>query len=168
MCKISDLRLSNIIENKKWTEMTAKHVKKTFVEWNEEKIHPDIKAKIENHLKDCKECQNYYLFMENIFKGAKQEFLPRLERDHYLPTKIKALAQNKDTISAKGLPKWIPSTKQISFGLLLAIGILVGVYLGEWISPTSNNGDTELINSYSSMFNNENSWTSLEKMFDEN
>jgi predicted anti-sigma-YlaC factor YlaD len=147
--------------------MTAKHVIKYFIKWSEQKNTPYTRAMIEHHLKDCEECQKYYLFMGNVFKGAKNELLPKLEYEPYLPTKIRALAQKKSTKSGNIYHNRIPTIRKISFGLLLIFAILMGVFFGKWMSPSINDGDTELIYSYSNMFSNDNSWTSVENLFNE-
>ena len=109
------------------------HVKDKFLDWAEGNL-TDLKNKaVNHHLKNCESCASYYRAMESVFMNPEAGQLPTLEKDPYLPVRIKAMA-GKD--SAPGHSRLFGLRKSIA-GLLVAAGLLVGFLLGQQLVYTA-------------------------------
>jgi len=132
-----------------------KHVKKYFVDWQDGKLAHNKMNTIANHLKECAECRNYFDKMNELLLIPDKQILQVLQKDPYLPTKIKAnLESNKKrNQNLRGL-------KFIRFAFnsfLLIIAVSIGIYLGSNLSnQDSEYEEVDLAATYYQAFSQQN------------
>jgi predicted anti-sigma-YlaC factor YlaD len=108
--------------------MSLKHVTKKFLEWQEGTLTGSNKKRVEEHLKICRECREYFQNWQEILERPDISQLPQLSLDPYLPTRILA----GEVTSGAGSPV-APRTfgMRWSFATALAvIGLSAGAILG--------------------------------------
>lgn len=134
--------------------MKKTHMKKYFLDWHERKLSQPKMDSIENHLKACSECREYFEKMQLFLGEPDVAALPELQPDAFLPTRIKAGAkQAKHGITS--FEAW-KTRFRLSFGTaMIIIALTVGAFLGKWMSGKEAISETEIVLSYSSMFSNQ-------------
>lgn len=133
--------------------MKNKHVTEFFLDWFELKLNNRKVEMIEKHLESCKECRTYYDKVQDILNNPDTTIFPKIHPELFLPTKIKELAKehhNKNQF-------WALKNKiQVSFSAAIIIfALMIGIFLGKWMSDNNIVTEIEIISSYSSMFSNE-------------
>lgn len=105
------------------------HVKKYFLDWLEGHIDDEKKKEINQHLKLCESCSTYFETMQIVMEESRPDQLPILEKDPFLPVRIKQLApkhKHQDSTSAPvfGLSKSLT-------GSLVVVALVLGFLMGQ-------------------------------------
>jgi predicted anti-sigma-YlaC factor YlaD len=134
--------------------MKKSHMKKYFPDWLEGKLSPSEIDSIENHLETCEECKEYFEKMQLFLGKPELGAIPELKPDPFLPTRIKEAA--KQTNSGTKFLESLKMRSRLTFGTaMIIIALMVGVFLGKWMSGKEAVSETEIVLSYSSMFSNQ-------------
>ncbi len=131
--------------------MNNAHVKNFFPAWLDGKLSADREKKLERHLESCKECRDYYQKMSDVLKSPQVSRLKTLEPDPYLPTRVKALAEqvkNKKQITFD--PQWL---RVALYSLLIAFALSLGGFMGYHIfQPQPDENDLRITQAYYQAF----------------
>lgn len=134
--------------------MKNQHVRKYFLDWLEPKLNTNKVEMIDQHLQSCTECKEYYDKMQIIFSKPELSNLPTLQPDAFLPTKIKELAKQKG--SEYQFYNFLKSKYRVTLGTVMIIcALMIGIFLGKWMSNKESVSETEIVLSYSTMFSDE-------------
>ncbi len=103
----------------------SNHVKHLFWDWRDHK--GALKEEVDRHLGDCENCRLYYDKMSQLVDPELLSSLPKLIPDPYVPTRIKALAVERDKARAILLFSRLRlSMESLAFILAVITGILIG------------------------------------------
>jgi len=152
--------------------MNEEHVIKSFQAWDEDRLDQEERRVVRRHLANCEPCRDYFEKMSEMLGNTDPSFLPRLETDPFLPTRIRAIVEagerdplvapadssaatvGKQDVVARGR-KTTPYGKaaawlRVSFaGAMTVIAVVTGVYLGRGLATTETaNGDAEIVTAY--------------------
>ena len=150
--KKSLVKLSNQRDDK---GPVVKHVRKHFQAWSEGSLDDEAHRLVEAHLEDCAECRLYFDRLSQFFEKPEADDLPRLKPDPFLAKRIRALADEPPVIHDRerpilpGLPRRLGWLRLSFFGVMFALAITTGGYLGQSVAtrPTQN-GDGQLTSIY--------------------
>jgi predicted anti-sigma-YlaC factor YlaD len=122
-------------------------IRSLFLLWTEQKINQQLAREIEEHLKGCGPCKNYFDTMSAALLH-RASLRDGLVPDPYLPARIRERAKTSSSVSSSGreiVVRW--SLRTVAF----AAAIIVGVYMGEKLSYRSSVvTDQRIISEYSS------------------
>ena len=136
------------------------HVTTFFLAWRENTA-PD-RGTIENHLKDCTDCREYFEKMTLLLEHTDTHHNPRLQPDPYLPSRIAALVNERKNIGPK---KLVHAARWSFASLAFALAIVIGILLGKGLSPASPQYKTsEIISTYYNAVSQQNFSTELESV----
>jgi predicted anti-sigma-YlaC factor YlaD len=140
--------------------MKSDHVTYQFVEWQEGRMSRVRRVEVESHLQKCDSCRRSYKEAERLFDARSLKFLSHLSPDPFLPTRIRAHAENRPR-RADGRAPWY-QWALTSMGIAAAIWI--GVQLGSGLSedPASLT-DEELASAYYQAFSQDETETNTEE-----
>lgn len=105
-------------------------IRSLFLAWAEEKIDQKLTQEVEDHLKGCSSCRQYFDAMTAaLLPGESPK--SRLVADPYMPARIRALANDAASFS--------PSVKDLIIRwslrtVVFAAAIVAGIYMGEKLS----------------------------------
>ena len=125
------------------------HVKDKFLDWFEDQLTKEEKRSVQLHLQHCENCAAYYRTMRSLMEDPKPGDLPTLEKDPFLPTRIKATNDENISIAANRLF----GLKKSMAGFLVLSAVLIRFLLGQQLVYTSNYSDLQ------------NSSTSIEELY---
>ena len=127
--------------------MNDDHVKKQFQAWSEGRLDKTRRLRIQQHLDDCQSCRAYFDKMAILLEKPDAALLPRIEPDPFLPTRIRALAEEASRAPVARKRRWL----QWSFnGAMIAVAALIGIYVGKGVAiGNGTSGDEEIISAYS-------------------
>ena len=124
--------------------MNREHVKKSFLDWSEGKLASDKKAVVDHHLESCPECQAYFRKMAAALDKPGKTILPKLEADPFLPTRIKALAEEKQkkiSLKTQKAIRWNRAIRLSFSAFLLLIAASIGVFLGRELATANTSAE---------------------------
>ena len=134
--------------------MNKSHMKKYFLDWHERKLsQPELDA-IKNHLKSCAECKEYFNKMQLFLDKPELPAIHEIQPDPFLPTRIKQAAKETN-IRITLLDSWKMRFRWTFGTAMIIVALMVGVFLGKWMSGNGGVSETEIVLSYSSMFSNQ-------------
>lgn len=134
--------------------MKDQHVRKYFLDWLELNLNTNKAEMIERHLQNCTECKEYYDKMQVILNKPEPSDLPKLQPDAFLPTKIKELAKSKE--SKYQFYNFLKPKFRMTFGAVMIIcALIIGIFLGKWMSYKESVSEIEIVLSYSTMFSDD-------------
>ena len=121
-------------------------IRSLFLPWFEQKISQQPARELEEHLKGCSACGQYFDTMSAVLlPGASSQ--GRLVPDQYMPSRIRAQAKEALSVSLSGrniVVRWSLRT------VVFAAAIIFGVYMGERLSYQSSVvTDQRIISEYS-------------------
>jgi predicted anti-sigma-YlaC factor YlaD len=135
--------------------MEKRHVTKNYLNWAEGKLNAPQREQIENHLQDCPDCREYYEKMSAVF-SEKTDLtdLPRLKTDPFLPTRIRAMAENRAKSSFDNLKgwQWAGAFRLAISSLMLVAAVTIGIYLGKDLAVTDQYSESDLVSDYYQAF----------------
>ena len=123
------------------------HIRSLFLPWIELSLNGQKQRLVEEHLKVCTSCRQYYDAMSLVLLPSRETVRDVLKSDPFLPTRVRALseatkAQGHHTASAA--VRWVLRTA------LFAVAMACGIYMGEKLSSrTSTVTDQNVITEYS-------------------
>jgi predicted anti-sigma-YlaC factor YlaD len=138
------------------------HVRKYFLEYLENPAaHRD---EIENHLKACEGCRNYYAAMERLLDPKLINGVPRLTPDPFLPTRIIALS----AIQQQADKRVVKSRIRVSLeGAALLLAVAAGIIIGKTFSLGNHYTPTdEIIRLYNDAVEPTDFAAKIESVFD--
>ncbi len=121
-------------------------IRSLFLPWVEQKLNQQLAREVEEHLRGCDSCRNYFETMSAaLLPGASSH--GGLVPDPYVPTRIRARAKESASVSSSGkdvVVRWSLRT------VVFAGAVLVGIYMGEELSyQPSVVTDQRIISEYS-------------------
>ena len=121
-------------------------IRSHFLPWAEQKLAPRLVQQVEGHLRECSSCRKYYDTMSaSLLSEATLQ--SRLVPDPYLPTRIRARAEESLLVSSSGsntIVRW--SLRAVAFGA----AVIAGLYMGEKLAyEPSVVTDQHIISEYS-------------------
>jgi hypothetical protein len=99
--------------------------------WLELKLDEPERLEVEEHLKDCGECRQYFEKMSRVLLPASTSPKDSLEADPYLVTRVLAIGRGRATAvpgTAELIRRWALRSA------LFAVAVVTGVYMGEKLS----------------------------------
>jgi hypothetical protein len=122
-------------------------IRSLFLLWSEQKLDQQRVIELEEHLKGCKPCSQYFDAMSAaLLPGASLQ--RGLVPDPYMPIRIRALAKESASISPSGkdmVIRW--SLRAVAF----TAAVVLGIYMGEKLSyQPSLVTEQHIISEYSS------------------
>ena len=107
------------------------HIRSLLLPWLELQLKEPERLKVEEHLKNCRECRQYFEKMSRALLPTSTSFNYILEADPYLVTRVMAIGRNR----AMAVPaptllvgRWVLRSS------LFAAAVLLGIYMGEELS----------------------------------
>jgi len=93
--------------------------------------------------------------MSAVFsEKADLSALPQLEADPFLPTRIKALAENEDREHAKRFGWQGIGAIRLAFStLMIVFAVSLGIYLGKGLATSQQYSESNLVSEYYQAFN---------------
>jgi predicted anti-sigma-YlaC factor YlaD len=138
------------------------HVRKHFLDYLENRAA--LRDEIENHLKLCDECRNYYAAMERLLDPKLINGVPRLEPDPFLPTRIIALS----AIQKEADKRVVKSRIRVSLeGAALLLAVAAGIFIGKtFVSGNHYTPTDEIIRLYNDAVEPTDFASTIESVFD--
>jgi predicted anti-sigma-YlaC factor YlaD len=134
--------------------MKKAHTKKYFLAWHERKLSRSEMEAIEQHLKICTSCKNYFDKVQLVLGQPELSVIPELKADPFLPTRTR----EKVKLLRKEVPPmrlWRAYFRLTIGAAMIIIALVTGIFLGKWISGNEKISETEIVLSYSSIFSNQ-------------
>ncbi|MDX1638093.1 MAG: zf-HC2 domain-containing protein [Balneolaceae bacterium] len=118
--------------NRKVTRMIPnnKHVKTYFLDWWEGQLDTKNKRAVEQHLQTCETCHSYFQAMQSVLEDPRPELLPTLQKDPYLPVRIKRRAEDPDRAATVPEASFFGLSKLLTCSLVV-LGLLLGFVIGQ-------------------------------------
>lgn len=150
--------------------MEKRHVTKNYLQWAEGKLGERQRERVEAHLQSCRECREHFEKMSAVFSGKADVFsLPYLEADPFLPTRIKALAEERAKSSAAGKRwQWSGAFRLAFSTLMLVAALAIGIFLGKNLVGDAEYAASELVSDYYQEFSQQSYASSWEYILEEN
>lgn len=134
------------------------HVTDLFLAWLDQT--PEERRGVEEHLRACPACAEYYRKMTLLFLETDRE-RPRLEADPFLPARIAARAAHRGTPAARGGAR--AALRWSAAGALAVLAVFIGVSLGKELAPRETAYTTsDIVSTYYSAVSQQNFSTRLE------
>ncbi len=92
--------------------------------------------------------------MQILLAEPEPSALPDLEPDYFLPTRIKELAQQSERKKSP-FELWKKRIRLVLGTAMIISALLIGMFLGKWMSNRQDFSETEIVLSYGSMFTDE-------------
>lgn len=122
----------------------------SYLAWDEDRLDPAERRKIQRHLEECTNCRAYFEKMSLLLDTLDPSLLPALEPEPYLPTRIRALADRKGTTGLRRAVAWA-RVSLATFAVVVAA--FSGVYLGASLTTAQSSvDDSEIIGAYYEAF----------------
>jgi predicted anti-sigma-YlaC factor YlaD len=115
------------------------HYRKYFLDYAENRLSPRKKAEVDEHLKHCPVCRNYFEQMQTLLAPVAEGQKPGLTLNEWEFTRLQQRIREAgpETPTRRFRYSW-----QFSFSLLLFLAISLGIWLGrgltERITPVQN------------------------------
>jgi len=125
------------------------HIRSLLLPWIELTLNEDQQQLVEEHLKACSFCRQYFDAMSLALLPSPDHLQETLLPDPYLPTRVKAMASQSGAEARRGksVVLWT-----LRFAMFL-IAVVFGIYLGERLSYRSSTvTEQNLIAEYSESF----------------
>lgn len=123
------------------------HIRSLFLPWIELSLDEHQQRLVDEHLKDCDPCRQYFNAMSQILLPSPGTAQDELKSDPFLPTRIRALAE---TSTAQGHHKAPAAVRWALRTALFAVAMACGIYMGEKLSyRTTTVTDQNVITEYS-------------------
>ena len=125
------------------------HIRSLLLPWIELTLNEDQQQLVEEHLKACSFCRQYFDVMSLALLPSPDHSQDALLPDPYLPTRVKAMASQSGAEARRGksVVLWT-----LRFAMFL-IAVVFGIYLGERLSYRSSTvTEQNLIAEYSESF----------------
>jgi predicted anti-sigma-YlaC factor YlaD len=123
------------------------HIRSLLLPWLELTLDAQQQQLVEEHLKGCETCREYFNEMSVILLPSQDSSPTVLSADPYVPTRIRAMAESAGPQSngVKGfVARWVLRT------VMFAMAVVFGIYMGERLSyRTSVVTDQNIITEYS-------------------
>ncbi|MFZ0389823.1 MAG: zf-HC2 domain-containing protein [Calditrichia bacterium] len=104
------------------------HYKKYFQDWQQEKLKPRQKQRVEAHLRQCEACRRYFQKMALLFTAPPAGERPQIELDPYALTRIKA-----HLIEQSAQPQAEKSLRPMMWGIIYSTLSAAALFLGIWL-----------------------------------
>lgn len=129
----------------------SNHVTSKFLDWSEGKLSREAQSAIESHLLKCPKCKAYFEQMSDMLDVVDRSALPTLAADPYLPTRIAALAREKQALSRHKLLN--PARQlRVAFSTLMLVGAMgIGIFLGKDLATTTQTSQSEQLSDYTTI-----------------
>jgi predicted anti-sigma-YlaC factor YlaD len=151
--------------------MEKRHVTKNYPDWAEGKLNARKQEQIETHLQDCPNCRRYYEKMSAVFaEKADLSALPLLEADPFLPTRIKALADERTKLSydAQEGRQWAGTFRLTISTMIIVAALAIGIFLGKDLATAEQYSESDLISDYYQAFAQQSYAANWESILEEN
>jgi predicted anti-sigma-YlaC factor YlaD len=123
------------------------HIRSLFLPWIELSLNEHQQRLVEDHLKGCESCRQYFDSMSLVVLPSGGIAPEELKSDPFLPTRIRALAE---ATTARGQQKAPAALRWALRTALFAIAMACGIYMGEKLSShTTTITDQNVITEYS-------------------
>jgi len=133
--------------------MKREHVIDSYQNWNENRLEAEERREIQRHLKGCVDCRQYFEKMSLLLDQHDPSFLPHLEPDPFLPTRIRALAEGGEVVERENLRRAVGWLRLSVASALTLVAVTTGAYLGLGLSATNGSADdSEIIAAYYDAF----------------
>ena len=115
-------------------DMKHENIRDHFQGWHDGLVDEDTRAAIDLHLSDCPKCREYYESLSVLLGSPDDSLLPRLKPDPFLPTRIRAIVEEKrqkaytrvvGPVTRHHLRGWITASC-----VSMAVAVTIGVFLG--------------------------------------
>lgn len=106
------------------------HVDDYFLEWSKGRLDDKKRQIVEHHLEMCEHCAKYYQTMQTIMEHPKTNQLPFLQKDPYLPARIKSKVESEQEEHEANKLALLGLSKAMT-GSLILFGLLFGFLLGQ-------------------------------------
>lgn len=126
------------------------HIRFLLLPWIELTVNEDQRQLVEEHLKECSFCRQYFDVMSRALLPSPDHSQDTLLPDPYLPTRVKAIASRSGAEVRRGENAVALWTLRSAMFL---IAVVFGIYLGEELSyRPSTVTEQNLIAEYSESF----------------
>ena len=125
------------------------HIRSLLLPWIELTLKEDQQQLVEEHLKACSFCRQYFDVMSLALLPSPDHSQDALLPDPYLPTRVKAMASQSGAEARMGKNVFLWTLRSAMF----LIAVVFGIYLGESLSyQPSTVTEQNLIAEYSESF----------------
>ena len=125
------------------------HIRSLLLPWIELTLKEDQQQLVEEHLKACSFCRQYFDVMSRALLPSPDHSQETLLPDPYLPTRVKAMARQSGAEARRGKSVGLWTLRSAMF----LIAVVFGIYLGERLSyRPSTVTEQNLIAEYSESF----------------
>lgn len=126
------------------------HIRSLLLPWIELTLNEDQRQLVGEHLKECSFCRQYFDVMSQALLPSPDVSQDTLQPDPYLPTRVKAMADQSGAAARKR--KNVVALWTLRSALFV-IAVVFGIYLGEGLSnQPSTVTEQNLIAEYSALF----------------
>jgi predicted anti-sigma-YlaC factor YlaD len=126
------------------------HIRSLLLPWVELTLNEDQRQFVEEHLKECGFCRQYFDIMSRALLPSPDYSQDTLLPDPYLPTRVKAMASLSGAEARRGKNGVALWTMRSA---MFVIAVVFGIYLGERLAyQPSTVTEQNLIAEYSESF----------------
>jgi len=130
--------------------MKHKPVIRRYQGWIEGSLGTEERRDIERHIGECNDCRWYYEKMSRLLEKTDPALLPHLVPDPFLPTRIRAMTENRRARPVDRRAAW---ARRSLACVALLLAVTAGVYLGRGLSANARlAGETDLAGAYYEAF----------------
>jgi anti-sigma factor RsiW len=110
--------------------MKCQNVQKKLSAYQDRELEPKEQEQVRNHLLSCRACREQHAELEQVWKTLEE--LQEIRPDPWFyPQVVRKIKEPHERGFLQGLQRVFPKVRVPAFAsILLAIGILVGAYLG--------------------------------------
>jgi predicted anti-sigma-YlaC factor YlaD len=131
--------------------MEHKTVKKKYQAWIEGGLGAEERRIVQQHLDECGECRTYFETVSFLVERPHPTLLPRLTPDPFLPSRIRALAEERG--AARGRRSAVGWVRLSVGSVMLILAAAAGIYLGKGFPTNTRTAEeTELVEAYYEAF----------------
>ena len=131
--------------------MEHKTAREKYQAWIEDGLGAEERRSVEQHLDECGECRTYFEKISLLVERPHPTLLPRLAADPFLPSRIRALAEERG--AARGRRSAVGWVRVSVGSVMLILAAAAGVYLGKGLyTNTRSAEETELAQAYYEAF----------------
>ena len=130
--------------------MKHKPVIRRYQGWIEGSLGTEERRDIERHIGECNDCRWYYEKMSRLLEKTDPALLPHLVPDPFLPTRIRAMTENRRARPVDRRAAWV---RRSLAGAAFVLAVTAGVFLGRGLSANARlAGETDLAGAYYEAF----------------